>query len=147
MDRSSCSVCYAHEKNRVARGLTCAQRTLSLLNLIRRYCDRERNTQCLKMTLATTHFVGLAGPQLQEVARCLGCTYQIERLVILLQDCPVWVVFAYRRVDLEPAREFDEKLNVLSLIQPAGELPLYLRIVDNILIDRFLHLERGQVVD
>ena len=59
MDRSSCSVSYAHEKNRVARGLTCAQRALPLLNLIRRYGDCERNTQCLKMTLAAADFVSL----------------------------------------------------------------------------------------
>ena len=80
------------------------------------------------MTLATTDLVSLAGPQLQEVARCLGFTYQIERLAILLQDGPVRVVFAYRCVDLEPAREFNEQLDILPLIQPAGELPLYLRI-------------------
>jgi hypothetical protein len=59
MDRSSCSVRYAHEKNQMARGLTCAQRTLPLLNLIRRYCNCERNPQCLKMTLAAADFISL----------------------------------------------------------------------------------------
>src|SRR5690606_14461507 len=99
----------------------------------------ERHPECLEVPLPAADVVGLAGPQLQEVARALGLTDQVEWPAVLLQDRPVGVVLADRRIDLEPARQLDEQPDVVALVQPASELALYLGVVGNVLVHRALY--------
>ena len=42
----------------------------------------------------------------------------------MFHDCPIRVVLADRRFNLEAARKFDEQLNVISLIEPLGKFKL-----------------------
>lgn len=56
----------------------------------------------------------------------------------MLEDGPVGVVFADRRVNFKPTGQLHEELDVLPLIQPPSELALHFRVVDEVL--------KGQVV-
>ena len=79
------------------------------------------------MLLPAADLVGLVCAQLQEVPRALGLADQVERLAVVLEDGPVGVVLADGRVDLEPAGQLDEELDVLALVELAGRTPAPLR--------------------
>ena len=96
----------------------------------------ERHAKGLEVLLAAAHFVGFARSQFEKVARSLGFAHQIKRFVVVLENRPVGVVFADWRVDLEPARELDEELDVLPLVELLREFALDLGFVNDILVDR-----------
>ena len=39
------------------------------------------------------------------------------------------------------------RIGVNPLIQPASKLPLHFRFVDHIFVNRFVHLQGGEVID
>ena len=80
------------------------------LDLICRNHHREGHAKGFKVLLAAADLVGFAGAELQEVLRALGLPDQVERLVVVLQDGPVGVVLADRRVDLKPAGSLTKSL-------------------------------------
>src|SRR3989442_15467417 len=96
------------------------------LYLIRADRHREGNPDRLEVPLPASDLVRLAGAKLEELSCTLRLTHEIKHLSVVLHDSPVGVVLADRRVDLEPARELNEKLDVLALVELAGELTLHL---------------------
>jgi len=71
--------------------------------------------------LTATDFVCLAGAQLQEVLGTFWSRGPGRASGVVLDDSPVRVVLANWCVDLEPAGEFDEQLDVFSLVELFGE--------------------------
>ena len=60
---------------------------------------------------------------------------KIEGLPILLDYGPVLVVRADWGFDLEPPRDFDKELDVITLIELLGKLSLYLGVILNVILD------------
>ncbi len=106
----------------------------SELHLIGRNDHGEGHAQGFKVFLAAADLVGFAGAELQEVLGGFRLSNEVKHLVVVLQDCPVRVVLADRRVDLEPARQLHEELNILALVKPLGEVPLDFRLVNDVFV-------------
>jgi len=66
------------------------------------------------VALPAPDLVGLAGAQLEEVARSLRLADQVERPPVVLDDGPVGVVLARGRINLEPAGQLHEELDVVA---------------------------------
>src|SRR5437870_3675489 len=62
--------------------------------------------QGFEVALSAADLVSLGVPKLQEVFRSLGLPQQIQRVAVILDDCPVWVVRPNRSVDLKPGWKF-----------------------------------------
>ena len=93
------------------------------LYLVRGYDDRERHAEGLEVSWPQRTLSASLVRSFRKSLRALGFAHQVEGLAVVLQDGPVGVVLADRRVDLEPAGQLHEELDVFALVQASWRIP------------------------
>jgi hypothetical protein len=91
------------------------------LNLLCRHDNRKIDTKGLEVTLTATYFVCLARAKLEEILRPLCLADEIHGCPVWLEDGPIAIVLTDGRVNFKPRWELHEKLDVLPLIELAGD--------------------------
>ena len=95
-----------------------------MLQIISGHCNGERYSECVEVPLTAADLICLGCTQLQEIASAFGLAHEVERLVLVLHDGPIGVVLPDGRVNLKPARQLDEKLDVVALVELLRERAL-----------------------
>lgn len=103
------------------------------------------DSQCLEMYFAAFYFRTFLVAEVVGEEAAFRLNHEVTPLdsILLHQHGPVRVVGAEGRRHAEPAREFGVNLDRLVLLQLLGKGTLGVGLVDDLLMDRLVHVDHG----